>query len=215
MHGEFVARFQGIARKHRVWLILGYHDYSEGRNRLMFMGPDGSELGEYEKTHLTPFEDYKPGSGETVMIRLDDIGIGGMICQDDNFTDLSRAYGRQGAGVVAVPTFDWEMVKDAHLQNSLHRPIESCYAIVRAAMDGISAIVSPTGEVLARRDHFEEGPGVIMADVPILARATPFSRWGHWPVVPCLGFAVGCAAWVLRARRSRPTEGISATRQVV
>ena len=104
---------------------------------------------------------------------------------------------------MAVPTLDWKQVKDAHMQNSIHRAIESRYEIVRAALDGISAIVSPAGEVLARKDHFIEGPGVIIAEVPVYTHRTLFSNLGHWPVVPGAVFLVIYVMWNLTWSRFR------------
>ena len=154
----------------------------------MLMNPQGTVLCEYTKTYLTPFEKYNKGSGKLEKIDVDGVAVGAMICQDDNFTRFSREYGRKQIGVVAVPTLDWRQVSDAHFQSSIHRAIESRYAIVRAASDGISAVISPTGQVLARRDHFKEGPGPIVAEVPVYAHTTLFSRTGHWPVALSLLF---------------------------
>ena len=50
------------------------------------------------------------------------------------------------------------------------------------AKDGISAIVAPNGKVLAQIDHYKDGSGVIVAQVPLYSQVTLFSRFGHWPV---------------------------------
>jgi len=68
----------------------------------------------------------------------------------------------------------------------IHRAIDSRFAIVRAASNGISAIISPRGEILDVRDHFRGGPGLVIADVPVYNRRTIFSRHGHWFVVACV-----------------------------
>ena len=160
----------------------------------------GEVLSEYTKTYLTVFEDYRKGDGRLRIIEADGVQVGGMICQDDNFTRFSREYGRRRVGVVVVPTLDWRTVKGAHLQSSIHRAIESRYAIVRAAQNGISAIISPKGEVLASYDHFEEGPGAIAAEVGVYSSRTVFSVVGHWPVVVSFVFLVVYAGWYLRHR---------------
>lgn len=181
---KWLERFGAISRRHGIFLAVG-HAYSDDEgmtNRLLFMGPHGRILGQYLKTHLTPFENFRRGSGRLAVINMQGTRVGGMICQDDNFTDLSRSYGREGVCVMAVPTLDWRAIRNAHLQSSIHRAIESRYAVVRAATDGISTIISPTGEVLARRDHFEQGPGIIVAQVPLYGGRTLFSILGHWPV---------------------------------
>lgn len=199
---KWLGRFAEIARRHNVFLAAGYFNSDENENRLLFMSGEGEVLSEYTKTYLTAFEDYRKGDGRLRIIEADGVRVGGMICQDDNFTRFSREYGRRRVGIVAVPTLDWLNVKGAHLQSSIHRALESRYAIVRAAQNGISAIISPKGEVLASYDHFEEGPGVIAAEVDIYSSRTVFSVVGHWPVVVSFVFLVVYAGWGLRHRLS-------------
>lgn len=181
---DWLKQFQEVAIGHNVFLAIGYFNGERQENRLLFMGPDGEVLSEYTKTHLTPFEDFRKGDGEPVIIDVDGVRVGGMICQDDNFTDISRRYGRKDVSLVVVPTLDWSTVKNAHIQSSIGRAIESRYAVVRAGINGISAIISPTGEIIDKMDHLVEGPGVIIAEVPLYSGRTIFSVAGHWPVVP-------------------------------
>ncbi len=189
---KWLERFGAIARKGNVFLVIGYLNAELNEDRLLFMNPEGVMLSEYTKTYLIPFEGYRRGTGQISFIEIEGVRVGGMVCQDDNFTSLSRKCGRGGAGVVAVPTLDWAQVKSAHFQSSIHRAIESRYAVVRAAINGISAIISPTGEVLAQQDHFTDGPGFIIADVPVYETRTLFSRLGHWPVIVSVVFLAMC-----------------------
>ena len=198
---EWLARFAGIAGEHNVFLVVGYFNVSEDRNRLFFMNPQGQILGEYTKTCLTPFEHYQKGDGKLQTIEAVGLSVGAMICQDDNFTRFSRQYGRKAVSIVAVPTLDWETVKDAHLQSSIHRAIESRYAIVRAAVNGVSTIISPKGKLLARRDHFTQGPGVIIAEVDIYRNRTLFSIAGNWLVVLSL-VVVAIGIWRTKSRKT-------------
>ena len=191
---EWVGRFAALAKQHEVHLVVGYFNEDERDNRLMVVSDRGVVVGEYTKTHLTPLEPFEPGDGGLLEMTVDSVRLGVMICHDDNYTDLSRRYGRNGVQVMAVPTLDWPAVKDAHLQSSIYRAVESRYAIVRAARNGISAIISPTGRVLARQDHIAEGIGLLVADVPVGSGPTLFSRAGHWPVILCGAFLVIVAA---------------------
>lgn len=200
---EFLKRFREVACRYNIFLAVGYFSDSEQENRLLFMSPDGTVVGEYTKTYLTPFEDYRKGDGKLAIIDVEGVSVGAMICNDDNFTSLSRGYGRKGVSVVVVPTLDWSEVKGAHLQNSIHRAIESRYAIVRAAMNGISTIISPEGEVLAQIDHFVRGPGVIVAEVPVYGSPTIFSMVGHWPVPLSFAFLAIYIVYNFAASRLR------------
>jgi len=200
---KWLERFGEIARRHYIFLAIGYLNAELNEDRFLFMDPEGEVLAEYTKTYLIPFEGYRRGTGQISFIEIEGVRVGGMVCQDDNFTSLSRQCGRSEAGVVAVPTLDWAQVKSAHLQSSIHRAIESRYAVVRAAINGISAIISPTGRILARRDHFADGPGVIIAEVPVYSTRTVFSIVGHWPVVVSVAFLAICVWQNFRSRKSK------------
>lgn len=180
------SRFLELAREHDVYLAVGYLDIRSNENRMALLGPEEGVMGRYTKTHLTPFEDNPKGDGTPTIVTIDGVSVGAMICHDDNYTDISRRYGSQATGVVVVPTNDWGPVCQAHFQSTIHRAIESRFAIVRAASNGISAIISPKGAVLDMRDHFREGPGLVLADVPIYNTRTVFSRFGHWFVPVCV-----------------------------
>jgi len=192
-----------FAKQRGVHLAVGYFDEERNDNRIAFIDAGGSLRGEYVKTHLIPlFENYRRGDGTPFVQDLEGVSLGSMICQDDNFTGLARSYGRLGVQVMAVPTNDWLSVKDYHLENALFRAVENRYAVVRAASNGISAIVTARGEVLARMDPFEEGPGVVVADLPLYAGGTFYSRAGDWWVVVCFAVLLaGGIATVFGARR--------------
>lgn len=194
-----LAKLARIARDHGAMLAVGYFDLARDDNRIAFIDGAGRLAGEYVKMHLIPtVERYRAGSGALVKLEGPRFApapgrppgravVGGMICQDDNFTDLARGYGRLGAQVVAVPTNDWRQVKDYHLENSIFRAVESRYGVVRAASSGVSAIIAPSGELLARSDHFHDGPRAIVADLPLRSStATLYARWGDWPALACL-----------------------------
>jgi apolipoprotein N-acyltransferase len=177
-----------LASRHNIFLVSGYINGIANENRMLFMDNCGTVKSEYTKTNLTLFEDYNKGDGRIKTLDLNGICLGGMICHDDNYTTLSRTYGQKPASIVAVPTMDWATVKNAHFQNSIHRAIESRYGIVRATFNGISAIISPTGQVLAKKDHFTDGPGIVVADMPVYSCKTFYSLAGNWFVALCFAY---------------------------
>jgi apolipoprotein N-acyltransferase len=179
-----------IARSRNVYLAVGFGDKTTNENRMMFIDPNGQVIGEYTKTYLAYFEHFKKGDGRLTQINIDGFPTGAMICADDGNTQLSREYGRRKVPVVAVLNNDWFEIKNFHLQTSIHRAIESRYAVVRAASNGISAIISPDGKVLAIKDHFRDGPGFVIAETPLYSGGSLFSHLGHWPVVPSVIFLV-------------------------
>lgn len=180
---EWFDRFAAIARDNHLALVVGYFNITADENRIFYMNPQGDVVAEYTKSHLTPLEPGKKGTGDLKTMDVDGIPIGGMICQDDNFSALTRRYGRNKTPLVFCPTADWWTIKNAHLQAVRARAIECRYAIARGAANGISAIISPSGRILAKRDHYANGAGYIIADVPLVDNVTPFARFGHTPML--------------------------------
>ncbi|MDY0000862.1 MAG: nitrilase-related carbon-nitrogen hydrolase [Polyangia bacterium] len=199
----FRERVARVARELGVSLAVGWFDHARNDNRIFFVGEEGKARGEYAKTHLImTLEKYRPGDGQRVVTALGPYRLGGMICQDDNFTDLARGYGKSGAHLLAVPTNDWREVRHYHLENSRFRAVDSRYGVVRAATNGWSAIVTARGEVLARVDHFAKGPALVVAELPLYAPGSFYARVGDWVVVaPCALWL--CVLVLVRIRRAR------------
>lgn len=191
-----------LARTSNVVLVVGFFDHAHNQNVSVFVGPDGQIAGDYHKTHLIwQTEEYTPGNGTVVLANIDGVNVGTMICQDDNFTDLARAYGRQGAQLVVTPSNDWVYIKDLHFSNSRVRPVENGFSMVRAVSHGVSAMVSSRGEALSVIDHTGQSVQVLVGDVPIPEKSgTLFSHAGNWPLIPSL---VAVVALGIR-RRNRP-----------
>jgi apolipoprotein N-acyltransferase len=192
-----------LARTRDVAIAVGYFDTTHDDNRVVFIDRQGARPTTYRKSHLIPLiERYEPGDGTRVSWDAHGHGVGAMVCQDDNFMDLASGYGRDGLPIVVVPTNDWHAVKNYHFENSRMRPLENRYGIVRAATNGVSAIVSARGEVLAATDHFEDGAGAVVADLPLFRPGSAHAWARH-------AFPLGCAVlllglgWSVRRARLR------------
>ncbi len=187
---ERIAPFANIAKANNLWLIVGYFNVTDDQNRVFFMSPSGEIIHEYTKTYLTPLEPGRKGTGDLKTIEVGRLTIGAMICQDDNFSKLTRYYGNLKADIVLCPTADWWTIKNAHLQAVRARAIEGNYPIARGAACGISTIISPRGQILAKLDHYNSGPGFIITDVPVRKNKTLFARFGHGPGLGLCMFCV-------------------------
>jgi apolipoprotein N-acyltransferase len=213
--------FGDIAARHGLPLAIGVWHAPTNDNRIWFFDAAGTLVGEYRKTHLVPWlEDYTAGDGTLAAVPFADDRLGGMICQDDNFTDVARGYGRAGVPLVAVPTNDWPAIRRVHFDNGVFRAIENGYAVARAASAGISALVSPRGEVLFALDPYghsvlgssaaaapvlavdahTEAATLVVANVPLGdGIPTVYARYGDTPML-LLGAAL--VLFSLRRRRS-------------
>lgn len=207
-------RVESVAKRLGLTWIAGFSNAGPKANRAVILNTR-SGCAEYDKTHWVPFmEAYERHGDGAAIVAETPAGVrcGVMICQDDNFEDVARAQSLAGARLVGVPTLDWPGVASAHLHSARNRPREYGYAEARGAIGGISAIIDPTGRVVASRNHVEKkdqlwvdaGGGMVAAEVPLgNGEPTLFASGGWWAVPAAMAMILGLAAWLIRKSDSR------------
>ena len=125
------------------------------------------------------------GDGEVKImnVRADnskDIPIGCAICYESVYGEYYTEYIKKGARAMTIITNDawWGDTPGyrQHLSYASLRAIETRRAIARCANTGISAIISPTGEILQPTPWWE--PAVIKGHIPLRDDLTFFVRHG-------------------------------------
>jgi apolipoprotein N-acyltransferase len=111
------------------------------------------------------------------------IRIAPLICYDAVDPAFARAAVNDGAELIVTLSNDaWFAVGTGPLQHlvvSAFRSLETHRPQVRATTTGISAIISPSGELLARAGVHERG-ALVGAVVPEHEMRTLFLAWGDW-----------------------------------
>jgi apolipoprotein N-acyltransferase len=203
---EYREQVRGIlgamAAGYKIGLVVGVWDTPTQTNQAWLFTPDGKFSGEYLKANLiTGKEQYTAGSGTPVTMTIDGVRIGVMICQDDNFTELSRLYGRMGVGIVAVPSNDWPGVSGVHLDSALMRGQESGYVVVRGVSNGICAVADGQQRATAPKFSWENPFTLLVTTVSPGTGNTPYSFLGD---VFSLGCAIILTGYLIRIFISRP-----------
>lgn len=181
-----LARCEAEARRLNIAWALGFSRSLPSLNQAVLLNADKAAADRYTKTHRVPFlEQYsRDGDARAVTGLVGGVRVGLMICQDDNFEDVARNLALAGTQLAAVPTFDWPGVDRAHLASTRNRPREHGFALARAAIGGVSAVITPNGQIAASRDHLLEGDGLVVASVAVGSGApTPHARLGDLPVL--------------------------------
>ncbi|MFD9635628.1 carbon-nitrogen hydrolase family protein [Streptomyces violascens] len=98
-----------IAVRHGLAVVYGYpeRDGDTVYNAAQLIGPDGSRLANYRKTHLFGCfeqEAFTPGDEPVVQAELNGLRIGMMICYDVEFPENVRAHALAGTDLLLVPT---------------------------------------------------------------------------------------------------------------
>lgn len=175
----------------------------------------------YVKRHLVPFGEYYPVPdfmrewfklmnlpatdavpGAADQAPLDVVGekIAVTICYDDVFGAEQLRYLPEATLLVNVSNDAWfgdSIALPQHLQIARVRAAEVGRYSLRSANRGVSAVIDPRGRVVATLPPLE--PGVLKAVVRGYEGATPYARWGNFPVV--IGALFAAAAALLAARR--------------
>jgi apolipoprotein N-acyltransferase len=141
-------------------------------NSIYAIGPDGTILGSYDKTHLVPFGEYVPWErlvaraglrqlvreGFTPGLRRQALEVGfappftPLICYEAIFPGALHPEGARPGFLLNVTNDGWfghTIGPRQHFHQARIRSVEEGLALVRAANTGISAIVDPYGRVLA------------------------------------------------------------------
>ena len=188
-------------------------------NGVVMLGPDP---GVYYKRRLVPFgeylpfgpvlrpgldalgirmADFSPGPREQAPIRLGPHPLGVSICYEIAFSAVVRLDLPEAALLVTVSNDAWfgdSIGPHQHLEIARVRAAETGRWLVRATNTGLSAVVSPRGEVRVRLPQFEIAAGAF--EVVPMRGETPYVRMGDAPIVVAL--ALWLAAGVVRARRT-------------
>jgi apolipoprotein N-acyltransferase len=174
----FTARMGALARHAHAYLVfntISFQGANESRpqNTAIVLDPAGQEILRYDKIHLVPFGEYVPwwafpGKTGKITFQVGDFvpgkayrvaatpqgGIGVFICYEAIFPQLVRRITRAGAGVlVNISNDSWYGDSPAafqHLEMARLRAIENGRYLLRSTNDGITAVIDPRGEVVAR-----------------------------------------------------------------
>jgi apolipoprotein N-acyltransferase len=131
-----------------------------------------------------PYLDAEPGPAGQPPLAAAGQRIGVSICYEDVFGEEQIRYLPQSTLLVNVSNDAWfgdSIAPPQHLQISQLRAAEAGRYLLRATNTGITAVIGPKGRVLSRLPQFQ--PGTLEATVTGMKGATPYARWGNYPVV--------------------------------
>ncbi|MDY6848734.1 MAG: apolipoprotein N-acyltransferase [Thermodesulfobacteriota bacterium] len=181
-------------------------------NSAFLLSSEGEILGRSDKVHLVPFGEYVPlktflpfidklvvgigdfSPGTVTTLSMNGASVGVLVCFEGIFPELARDIVRQGSDLLVNITNDaWFGRSSApyqHLAMTRFRAVENRIWIARAANTGISAFISPRGEILAATPIFK--PAVASAQVRLGAGFSLYCSWGDVLPTACGVFILCC-----------------------
>jgi len=194
----------------------------EGYNSLMVFGQNGKLETVYDKIHLVPFGEYLPFQRTLETIGLEQLAhwrggfsvgpsprplltipglppVAALICYEAIFP-ASVVEGSERPGLLINVTNDGWFGATAgpwqHFHQARVRAVEEGLPLVRAANNGVSAVVDAHGRVLAMLGLNERG--TIDASLPAALTMTTYVRLRDWTFVALALFFAGAAFVLIR-----------------
>lgn len=178
----------------------------------------GAGKGVYHKRALVPFGEYVPleallrglitffdlpmshtleGDARQPGLRAGDLTISTSVCYEVVYPELVRKAVENPDLLLTVSNDTWfgaSIGPLQHMQMARMRAVENGRYLVRATNNGVTAIVDTRGRFTARIPQFSRG--VLKGRVEVMRGATPYSRFGLWPILALCAVALTGQLWL-------------------
>jgi apolipoprotein N-acyltransferase len=141
----------------------------------------GSDVQRYDKEHmLPPFEsNLTVGTTRVLLARpLQKWGVA--ICKDMDFASPSHLYGKDDAGLMLVPAWDFVVDASWHGHIALMRGVEDGFSIARAAKQGFLTVSDDRGRILGEVSSSSAPFATLLVSVPAAHDWTVYQWLGNW-----------------------------------
>ena len=187
------------------------------------------QISWYDKDHLVPFAEFFPvpafvrdwlrlmslpyssftrGGANQPPLPVAGLELGATICYEDAYGSAMLGVLRKADALVNVTNDAWfshSTARHQHFQIARMRALEAGRYLVRAANDGITGVIGPHGEVVARAPEFQAY--VLQSSITPRTGLTPYARVGNWLIVTLATVALAYGVWMRKSYGRRPPMG--------
>ena len=207
--GEVDSLYSSTAAETRAAIVLGVVRKTPpgSFNSSRLYSADGKLEANYDKHHLMPgVEPEKPGD-ERVVLDEPPGRWGLQICKDMDFPKLSREYAAEGANLLLVPAWDFNLDRWLHSRMAILRAVENGFALARSARNGLLTLSDNRGRILAEIETAPDRFVSITGKVNVSREQTFYARTGDLLAWLCVAMFVSLLAFQLiapsQARQNR------------
>ncbi len=171
-------------------------------NSVLSLGPG---IAWYDKRHLVPFAEFFPvpsfvrswlrlmslpyadftrGRAGQPPLTAAGLRFATTICYEDVYGSYELPILGESDALVNVTNDAWfahSTEHAQHLQIAQMRAMEDGRFMVRAANDGVSAVIGPHGEIVARAPEYR--PYVLRSELTAMRGLTPYAYYGNWLII--------------------------------
>src|SRR5262249_2753068 len=148
-----------------------------------------------------PYSDFTRGGARQSPLQAAHLQLGTTVCYEDAYGSSMLSVLPRADALVNVTNDAWfghSSARHQHFQIARMRALEAGRYMVRAANDGISAVIGPHGEVVARAQEFR--PLTLVSRIVPHGGRTPYAYVGNWLVVSLATLALAYGVWVRNDR---------------
>jgi len=207
---EWIISIQELAVELNITLVASYvTPISQTpfmyENKYQFIDSSGRIMHAYLKHEPVPGEPAVQGKSPLKVVDVTGTKIGAAICYDYDFPYLAKGYGRLGADMVIVPSSDWRGIDPLHTEMAAFRAVEQGHSVLRSTRFGLSAAITPYGEMVSQMSSFDENDKIMYAQLPAKGVTTLYSIIQDSFVYLSIGFLLFFMVITVRSNRSKPT----------
>ena len=201
----FLRRGTELAQAAGVDIVMAYIVPLDGmarfENKYVWATSEGSIAETYFKHHPVPGEGSIKGTAPLRVLDRPYGRVAGAICYDYDFPALGLRHARLGAGLVVVPSSDWQGIDPYHAQMASIRGIEGGFSVLRPVRWATSGAFDAYGRSRASLSHFEANDRIMLATLPVERVPTLYARMGDVLPVLALLFVLLASVRAMLSRR--------------
>jgi apolipoprotein N-acyltransferase len=116
-----------------------------------------------------------------------------------DFPKLSREYAAEGANLMLVPAWDFNLDRWLHSRMAVLRAVENGFALARSARNGLLTLSDNRGRILAETATAPVRFVSVTGNVNVVREETFYTRTGDWFAWLCVSAFIVLAARTIAA----------------
>jgi len=201
---ELTHRLKQIADAYDAYILMSYLELSVRENEKPFnnkavlFDKDGETVWEYKKSKLGPGPEQEATNAGDAKLPYVDTKYGRLstaICFDMEFPKLIHQAGKNQVDILLVPGCDWKGITPIHTKMASLEAIQNSFNLVRIAGPGLSAAYNYYGEIIAQKNSFYSGNGILYAEVPVYAPNSLYAMTGNIFSWICIAALLAFLIW--------------------
>ena len=203
--GEVDALFSSAASATHAAINLGVvrRTPSGAFNSSRLYSANGKLEANYDKHHLVPGVEPEKTGDKRVALDQASGRWGLQICKDMDFPRLSREYASEGANLLLVPAWDFNLDRWLHARMAVLRAVENGFALARSARNGLLTVSDNRGRILVEVATVPDRFVSVSGKANVAREKTFYARTGDWFAWFCVAMFVALVASQLSNRLRR------------